>query len=101
MRDFDLRTRLFKYPVSYLIYTDAFDALPEPAKSYVSHRLLEILKGSAETDEFWNFATDDRRAALEILRETKPDLPDEWKQPTTPRPSRRHARRRIGTRPRP
>ena len=38
----------------------------------------EILKGSAETDEFWNFTTEDRRAALEILRETKPNLPDEW-----------------------
>lgn len=82
LRDFDLRTRVFKYRVSYLIYTDAFDALPEPAKSYVSHRLLEILTASAETDEFWNFATEDRRAALEILRETKPNLPDEWKRQT-------------------
>jgi hypothetical protein len=81
LRDFDLQTRLFKYRVSYLIYTDAFDALPEPAKSYVSHRLLEILQGSAETDEFWDFATKDRQAALEILRQTRPNLPDEWRQP--------------------
>jgi hypothetical protein len=82
LRDFDLRTRLFKYPVSYLIYTDAFDALPDPAKSYVYHRLLEILTGSEESDEFWRFTRSDRRAALEILLATKSGLPEEWKQLT-------------------
>jgi hypothetical protein len=80
LRDFDLHTRIFKFPVSYLIYTDAFDALPEPAKSYVYHRLLEILTGSERTDEFWRFSSADRRAALQILLETKSGLPDEWKQ---------------------
>ena len=29
LRDFDLRTRIFRYPRSYLIYTEAFDAIPE------------------------------------------------------------------------
>ena len=29
LRDFDLRKRMFKYPCSYLIYSEAFDALPE------------------------------------------------------------------------
>ncbi|MGC4080606.1 MAG: hypothetical protein QM736_00435 [Vicinamibacterales bacterium] len=33
LRDFDLQTRLFRYPLSYLVYTDAFDALPDPARS--------------------------------------------------------------------
>jgi hypothetical protein len=80
LRDFDLRTRLFAHPVSYLIYTDAFDALPEPAKSYVYHRLYEILTGSEERDEFWRFARPDRRAALEILLATKSGLPAEWRQ---------------------
>ena len=28
LRDFDLKTRLFRYPCSYLIYSKAFDALP-------------------------------------------------------------------------
>jgi hypothetical protein len=39
LRDFDLRTRLFKYPCSCLIYSESFEALPEPAKTYVYHRL--------------------------------------------------------------
>ena len=51
LRDFDLRTRIFQYPCSYLIYTDAFDALPEPAKAYVYHRLLEILSGEDDDDD--------------------------------------------------
>jgi hypothetical protein len=35
LRDFDLNTRIFKYPCSYLIYSAAFDALPEAAKGFV------------------------------------------------------------------
>jgi hypothetical protein len=99
LRDFDLRTRLFTYRVSYLIYTDAFDALPEPARSYVYHRLFEILSGSEQTDEFWNFSTKDRRAALEILRETKPGLPAEWTQTHHVRSGRPTASNRIRLRP--
>ena len=93
LRDFDLRTRLFKYPVSYLIYTDAFDALPEPAKTYVYHRLFEILSGSSATDGFGNITSEDRLAALEIVRETKPGLPDESearRKATPRRPSERY-----------
>jgi hypothetical protein len=45
LRDFDLRTRIFKYPCSYLIYSEAFDAIPEPSKSYVYRRLLDVLTG--------------------------------------------------------
>jgi hypothetical protein len=32
LRDFNLRTRIFRYPCSYLIYSEAFDAIPGPAK---------------------------------------------------------------------
>jgi len=78
LRDFDLHTRLFKYPVSYLIYSDAFDALPEPARSYVYRRLLAILGGSEHTDEFTHFKAADRRAALEVLQQTKKGLPGDW-----------------------
>ena len=88
LRDFDLHTRLFKYRVSYLIYTAAFDALPEPARSYIYHRLFEILTATDDSDEFSQFKTADRRAALEILRETKSGLPPEWQPSTTTRPDR-------------
>lgn len=78
LRDFDLRTRIFKYPCSYLIYSEDFDALPAPAKTYVYHRLLEVLTGRDQSDEFATLTKEDRRAVLEILLATKHGLPDEW-----------------------
>ena len=45
VRDFDLKTRLFQYPCSYLIYSRAFDALPAPVKDHVYRRLWEVLSG--------------------------------------------------------
>lgn len=79
LRQFDLRTRIFKYPCSYLIYSDSFDSLPEPAKSYVYHRLLEILTGQDKSQDFAGLSEDNRRAILEILLATKGDLPEEWR----------------------
>jgi hypothetical protein len=79
LRDFDLRTRIFKYPCSYLIYSQAFDDIPEPAKGYVYHRLLEVLTGREQSPDFAKLSGEDRRAILEILLATKPGLPDEWK----------------------
>jgi hypothetical protein len=78
LRQFDLATRIFRYPCSYLIYSDAFDALPEPAKSYVYHRLLEVLSGEDQGPDFAALSAEDRRAILEILLQTKSGLPREW-----------------------
>jgi hypothetical protein len=78
LRDFDLKTRIFRYPCSYLIYTESFDALPEPAKGYVYHRLLQVLTGQDQSPDFAKLSTADRRAILEILLATKPGLPQEW-----------------------
>jgi hypothetical protein len=78
LRDFDLTQRIFRYPCSYLIYSDAFDAIPEPAKSYVYHRLLQILTGQDQSDDFARLSAQERRAVLEIVLETKPGLPPEW-----------------------
>jgi hypothetical protein len=79
LRDFDLRTRIFRYPCSYLIYSDSFDSLPEPAKGYVYHRLLEILTGEDKSSDFASLSENDRRTILEILFSTKPGLPEEWR----------------------
>ncbi|MFL6603549.1 MAG: hypothetical protein ACJ8R9_19790 [Steroidobacteraceae bacterium] len=80
LRDFDLRTRIFRYPCSYLIYSDAFDSLPEPAKGYVYHRLLQVLSGQDQSPDFARLAPADRQAVLEILLATKPGLPSEWQE---------------------
>jgi hypothetical protein len=80
LRDFDLHTRIFKYPCSYLIYSEAFDAIPEPAKQYIYRRLFDVLSGREQGPEFASLSSQDRQAILEILVATKPNLPDEWKQ---------------------
>jgi len=78
LRQFDLATRIFRYPCSYLIYSDAFDALPEPSKGHVYRRLLEVLSGKDQSPDFAALSSQDRRAILEILLQTKSGLPREW-----------------------
>ncbi|KAA6456695.1 hypothetical protein DYQ86_24870 [Acidobacteria bacterium AB60] len=80
LRDFDLHTRIFKYPCSYLIYSESFDALPAPAKQYVYHRLYQILTEQDRSPTFARLTGSDRRNILEILLATKKDLPSEWRQ---------------------
>jgi hypothetical protein len=77
LRDFDLQTRLFRFPCSYLIYSEAFDALPAPLKELIYRRLWKILSG--ENPNFQKPGADTRVAIREILGETKPGLPEYWK----------------------
>ncbi len=74
LRDFDLHTRLFKYPLSFLIYSEGFDDLPVAAKQYVYERLDQILSARDAGQSFPNISPQDGRAILEILRATKPDF---------------------------
>lgn len=70
--ELDLKHRLFRYPCSYTIYSQAFDALPDPAKDYLFRRLREVLSGRDRSKEFAYLSAADRKAILEILQETKP-----------------------------
>jgi hypothetical protein len=74
LRDLDLVTRLFKYPLSYTIYSPSFDALPETAKALLYRRLAAILRGVDGGAAFAGIAAADRAAILDILTATKPDF---------------------------
>jgi hypothetical protein len=74
LRQFDLKTRLFRYPCSYLIYSEAFDALPPEAKEYVYRRLQEVLTAAEPPKEYAHLTPTDRTAILQILRDTKPEF---------------------------
>lgn len=85
LRQFDLRRRVFKYPCSYLIYSESFDALPPPVLDYVYQRLWDLLSSESDRDaDAWenkaytHLSLDDRQAIREILQETKPGLPSYW-----------------------
>jgi hypothetical protein len=68
LRDFDLRTRLFRYPLSYMIYSRAFDALPDSVREPLYRRLYTSLKAAG------------RRDVIEILCDTRLSLPAYWRE---------------------
>lgn len=74
LRDFDLQKRLFRYPLSYMIYSDIFENLPGAARNRVYQRLDEVLSGKDQSPKYAHLSAADRRAILEILRDTKPSV---------------------------
>ena len=75
LREFDLRRRLFRYPCSYMIYTEAFDAMPAAAREAVYSRMWEILSGREKHQRYTVLTAADRQAIIQILRDTKDNLP--------------------------
>ncbi|MFO0935850.1 MAG: hypothetical protein U0798_04945 [Gemmataceae bacterium] len=80
LRQFDLKTRMFRYPMSYMIYSSLFEGLPAEAKARIYQRLWEVLSGKDQSKEFAHLTKADRENIIAILRETKKDLPDYWKK---------------------
>src|SRR5690606_31463183 len=75
LAELDLETRLLRYPCSYMIYADAFDALPRAARDAVYRRLFARLSGRNRDPAYAHLSRADRRAIREILMDTKEDLP--------------------------
>lgn len=82
LRQFDLQHRLMRYPCSYMIYSEAFDGLPAQAKDAAYERMWQILSGQEKGPKYSKLSLAERQAIVEILRETKKDLPDYF-QPVT------------------
>ena len=78
LRQLDLQRRLLRYPCSYMIDSTAFGALPAEVRQAVFHRIWEILSGADATPKYARLSATDRRAVIEILRETVRDLPGEF-----------------------
>jgi len=75
LRDLDLEHRLMRYPCSYMIYAPVFDALPANAREIVYAELWSVLSGQSTDPRFARLSAADRTAIVEILRETKSELP--------------------------
>jgi hypothetical protein len=78
LRDLDLRRRLLRYPCSYMIYTETFDALPASVRDRVYGRLRAVLTNGDRAPRYAHISGADRQAILEILRETKKNLPSNF-----------------------
>jgi hypothetical protein len=72
----DLATRLLRYPCSYMVYSEAFDGLPAAVKQAIYARMADVLSSTDRRVGDARVSVADRRAVLEILRDTKPDFPD-------------------------
>ena len=70
LRELDLDRRLFRYPLSYLIYSENFGQLPDLAKDLIYRRLREILTGRDNSGQFEHLSLSDRTEILEILYDT-------------------------------
>jgi hypothetical protein len=76
LRELDLKTRLMRYPCSFLIYSEPFNAMPEAVKRAVYARMWVVLSGRATDPRYTALSARDRENVLSILRDTKADLPD-------------------------
>jgi hypothetical protein len=70
LRELDLTTRLQKYPLSYMIYSPQFRALPEAPKNLVMGRINDVLSGKADSPKYAHLTPALRTAIREILQAT-------------------------------
>ena len=75
LHQLDLEHRLMRYPCSYMIYSEVFDSLPLEARDAIYQRLWLVLSGAAADEKYSSLSRSERKAIVEILRETKKGLP--------------------------
>jgi hypothetical protein len=83
LRDFNLETRMFQYPLSYMVYSKAFDGLPQSARERTYRRLYDALTGKLKTSGYEQLSAERSREILDILVETKRGLPEYFNRSLT------------------
>ena len=78
LKDLDLKDRLLKHRLSWMIYSNSFEGMPRAAKEEVYHQLNEILTSPTPVEGYAHLEPAEKKAIAEILRETKPDLAALW-----------------------
>ncbi|MEE2934783.1 MAG: hypothetical protein VYA84_02185 [Planctomycetota bacterium] len=74
LREFNLATRLFVYPCSYLLYSPAFTQLPREVRRPILGRLNDILSGKDMSPEFEHLSPAVRQDLTETLQNTMPQF---------------------------
>ena len=78
LKDLRLDGRIFENRCSYMIYSPTFDQFPPMLKGAIYARIHEILTSPTPVEGFDYLGKDEKRRILEILDETKEDLPPGW-----------------------
>jgi hypothetical protein len=79
LKDFSLRGHLFQNRCSYLIYSDAFLALPKLLKNRIYDGLDKALRSKTPDDRYDYLSAAERRRIVTILRKTHPELAARWR----------------------
>lgn len=70
LADFQLNSRLFKNRCSYMIYSQAFECLPDSVKSRVIAKLKAVFDATETSDAYPQIKGPERRRIAAILRDT-------------------------------
>jgi len=70
LRELQLSGRLMRYPLSYMIYSPMYRALPEPLRHLVDQRIEAVLAGQVNDPRFVHFTSDVRAAVAAIRADT-------------------------------
>lgn len=79
LREMDMRTRMFRHPLSYMVYSRAFQALPEELRTKVWSGIYQIVNNPMFSPGFEGLTSKDKEAIREIVTQTIKPLPDFWK----------------------
>jgi hypothetical protein len=74
LRELDLESRTFRLPLSYLIYSDAIKALPDPVRTRLFAQVRAVLQQENAAVDYPHLNADQRSAIVAILQETMPEL---------------------------
>ncbi len=74
LRDLDCSEKLFRYPCSFLIYSEAFTALPSQVHDRIVSQIVNVLTGQDQSEKFAHLSPVLRTEILEILQETHPSF---------------------------
>jgi hypothetical protein len=80
LKQLDLETRLFRYPCSYMIYSPAFDGLPQATRDAIYARMWAVLSGTDHDRKYARLTPQLRAAIVDILLDTKPGVPEYFRQ---------------------
>jgi hypothetical protein len=80
LKQLDLESRLFRYPCSYMIYSPAFDGLPQATRDAIYARMWDVLSGKDQDRKYARLTPQLRADIVAILLETKPGLPQYFRQ---------------------
>ena len=78
LKDLNLKTRLFEWRCSYMIYSPVFAGMPAELKNAIYQQLDEALRPGGSNVPRASLDEDEKRTIREILRSTLQDLPKGW-----------------------